>query len=160
MTKQWNFKKVMTSTKIWCHHIGCCCKHCISLLTKKSTWRDVVFQKHGLRRISCCFFVIHEKIRFHAVFKSHQITIEGLPSFSRKHDRARPISDPPKQCFVEPLPNLTMFLFIWKKTFLKKKDPHLWHFFCKPDVIGGPHVGQSSHILWLPPCCGPLSWSS
>ena len=101
------------------------------LLAKKSTWRDVVFQGHG----------------FMLPFASHQITIKVLPSFSRKHDHARPISDPPIQCIVEPQPNLAVFLFYIEKKLFLKKDSHLWHFFCKPDVIGGPHVGQSNDIF-------------
>ena len=62
----------------------------------------MVFQGHG----------------FMLPFASHQITIKVLPFFSRKHDRARPISDPPIQCIVEPQANLTVFLFyIEKKAF-------------------------------------------
>ena len=45
-------------------------------------------------------------------FYESTIRIEGLPSFSRKHDRARPISDPPKQCIVERQSNLTISLLI------------------------------------------------
>ena len=45
-------------------------------------------------------------------FYESSIRIEGLPSFSRKHDRARPISDPPKQCIVERQSNLTVSFLI------------------------------------------------